>query len=117
MAQNENSISDDAIIRMQAIQLIAMRNEQPCLRDQFAMAALTGLISGSKGIAGFEPSDAIHAYRWADAMMEARKPKPRAIAIAEDAGNDPYHARDVHAVAEWLREAGKEMDEAAAGAE
>lgn len=53
------------------------------LRDQFAMAALTGILSITGGMAEGERgtipafvSDL--AYETADAMMEARKPKPSA---------------------------------------
>jgi len=43
------------------------------LRDQFAMAALTGLIPTIKAI-GWNPREmAQEAYRFADAMLEARK--------------------------------------------
>lgn len=73
MAQNDPSISDDTIIRLPAMQLIAMRSEQPCLRDQLAMAAPIPL-----QLYESDESFAINAgqrYRWADAMLEARKPK------------------------------------------
>lgn len=46
-------------------------NEQPILRDQFAMAALTdSLASGSNGTS---KEIAKWAYELADAMMEARQ--------------------------------------------
>lgn len=54
--------------------------DQMTLRDQFAMAALNALIAkeykddvkrGAKGV----PIFAQYAYEYADAMMEARKPK------------------------------------------
>tara|TARA_R110002096_G_scaffold406489_3_gene604767 strand:- start:486 stop:686 length:201 start_codon:yes stop_codon:yes gene_type:complete len=44
------------------------------LRDQFAMAALTGIIAGPpRGRAATPESDAKAAYQAADAMMEQRK--------------------------------------------
>lgn len=48
----------------------------PTLRDQFAMAALTGLISGASEHAGPEliPIVAKSAYALADAMIAARMP-------------------------------------------
>ena len=54
-----------------AAQLAEANENQPSLRDQFAMAAMTGLLSdptssGPKGCA-------TAAYLYADAMMEARK--------------------------------------------
>lgn len=48
-------------------------NEQPTLRDQFAMAALTGLLA-HEACAATEASEC--AYRYADAMLEARKVQP-----------------------------------------
>ena len=42
------------------------------LRDEFAMAALTGFVANPNNIAGTEES-AQWAYRYADAMIEARK--------------------------------------------
>lgn len=46
-----------------------LMEERVTIRDQFAMAALTGLIADDPIIA----SDVPEAYRYADAMMEARK--------------------------------------------
>lgn len=43
------------------------------LRDQFAMAALTGLLSKTNN--GVKPLWAKEAYEFADAMMEAREDK------------------------------------------
>jgi len=43
--------------------------EKPALRDQFAMAALTGILSRGMIEKGLEGS----CYQIADAMMEARK--------------------------------------------
>lgn len=48
------------------------------LRDQFAMAALQGLLSTAgapclHGLDGIEPTTATAAYKIADAMLEARK--------------------------------------------
>jgi hypothetical protein len=47
--------------------------EQVTLRDQFAMAALTGLISRASDF--MFPDLSQKAYRFADAMLEARKEK------------------------------------------
>ena len=47
--------------------------ETPTLRDQFAMAALTGLISRAPDF--MFPDLSQKAYRFADAMLEARKIK------------------------------------------
>lgn len=58
--------------------------ETTTLRDQFAMAALTGLCSDSTTLRNLfsscPPGEAMLAgsrgcYQWADAMLEARKPK------------------------------------------
>jgi len=46
--------------------------ETKTLRDEFAMAALTGFVANPNNIAGTEES-AQWAYRYADAMIEARK--------------------------------------------
>lgn len=47
--------------------------EAPTLRDQFAMAALTGFCAPHDEDWEDYETMAIHAYRVADAMMEARK--------------------------------------------
>ena len=48
---------------------------RPTLRDQFAMAALTGVITRSATYFGIEEFDkfAVWSYEIADAMMEARE--------------------------------------------
>jgi hypothetical protein len=47
---------------------------QKTLRDEFAMAALTGLVVANYGKKDIDPMDvASWAYGIADAMMEARK--------------------------------------------
>jgi hypothetical protein len=43
------------------------------LRDQFAMSALTGILAGGWNI--HEYSATVHAYLFADAMLEQRKDK------------------------------------------
>lgn len=51
---------------------VARRKDSMTLRDQFAMAALTGIIVNDTNI----PEDASrYAYEMADAMLEARKEK------------------------------------------
>lgn len=50
----------------------AMGFSQPTLRDQFAMAALTGLIASADLEAELHHF-ALDAYAIADAMLEARK--------------------------------------------
>ena len=50
--------------------------EAPTLRDQFAMAALTGLCASLNGTDNWEvlgKEAAIYAYEFADAMLEVRK--------------------------------------------
>jgi len=56
-----------------------LRRDQPSLRDQFAMAALTGLLANSKLASKFVDEQGCkkgmwehHAYAFADGMMEAR---------------------------------------------
>jgi len=50
--------------------------ENPTLRDQFAMAALTGLVSSLGDTDNEYFMFAGDAYLLADAMLEARKVKP-----------------------------------------
>jgi hypothetical protein len=45
------------------------------LRDQFAMAALTGFMGSGDCATGNHDATARLAYRFADAMLEARKEK------------------------------------------
>jgi hypothetical protein len=48
--------------------------EKPSIRDQFAMAVLTGLVASNCGKKNVDKRDvASWAYGIADAMMEARK--------------------------------------------
>ena len=52
----------------------SMTYEIATLRDQFAMAALTGLVVANYGRKDIDPMDvASWAYGISDAMMEARK--------------------------------------------
>ena len=56
-------------------ELTARAEQQPTLRDRFAMAALTGLLAGDS-VGGLSANGAAYgAYEIADAMLEARKPK------------------------------------------
>lgn len=48
--------------------------EEKTLRDEFAMAALTGLIANPQNMNALK-QNAEAAYRYADAMLEARKNK------------------------------------------
>jgi len=43
------------------------------LRDEFAMAALTGLLAGAYSESPSDKITALAAYKLADAMMEARE--------------------------------------------
>ena len=49
--------------------------QQTTLRDQFAMAALTGFMGSGDCATGNHDATARLAYRFADAMLEARKEK------------------------------------------
>jgi hypothetical protein len=49
--------------------------EQVTLRDQFAMAALTGFMGSGDCATGNHDATARLAYRFADAMLETRKEK------------------------------------------
>ncbi len=53
-------------------QIIVENTEQKTLRDEMAMAALSGML-GHPETNGFYDDFARHAYAYADAMMEARK--------------------------------------------
>jgi hypothetical protein len=50
------------------------KDDLETLRDQFAMAALTGLLN-SGGMSGDPLEDAAEAYKYADAMLKAREAK------------------------------------------
>lgn len=51
--------------------------EAPALRDQFAMAALTGMLAEDYSTTDLNPSEiASDAYGYADAMLKAREVKP-----------------------------------------
>jgi hypothetical protein len=58
-------------------EIARLKAAQPTLRDQFAMAALTGTITRSATYFGVEDfsSFAAWSYEIADAMMEARNAK------------------------------------------
>ena len=48
-----------------------LRRDHPSLRDQFAMAAITGLLSDTERDISYEKA-AVRAFEIADFMMEAR---------------------------------------------
>ena len=52
-----------------------MERDRLTLRDQFAMAALTGFMGSGDCATGNHDATAKLAYRFADAMLEARKEK------------------------------------------
>ena len=62
-------------LRLAVDRVADAQRAQPTLRDQFAMAALTGMFAGRPP--GELPAEdwAAAAYAWADAMIEARKPE------------------------------------------
>jgi hypothetical protein len=65
---------DDAYANKDKPKVIA--DATPGLRDHFAAAALTGMLSGRQPGGHYSPeSFAAYAYRCADAMMEARRAK------------------------------------------
>jgi hypothetical protein len=51
---------------------IKVMETSPTLRDQFAMAALTGMLAGNNGSLDIK-GDPDWAYKYADSMLEARK--------------------------------------------
>ena len=51
---------------------VTSEEQSPHLRDQFAMAALTGLLSGRSHV-GIRMDWSKAAYEFADAMMKARE--------------------------------------------
>lgn len=64
---------DYKVMYERQVQLNAkLQMDQRELRDQFAMAALTGLISDHNNMNSIS-QNAQSAYMYADAMMEARK--------------------------------------------
>ena len=54
---------------------LAKTKEQPTLRDQFAMAALTGILASSTGIMEDRMLYAAVSYSLANAMMAMREDK------------------------------------------
>lgn len=55
--------------------------EEDELRDKFAMAALTGIVSSQENMFGFNPERvAKKCYEFADAMLRIRKP----LRVVED---------------------------------
>ncbi len=79
---SRQSEADNEIIKLQAMQLIALRAQlaqgAPYLRDQFAMAAIGGIIqhANASDVNDFPKRFARWSYLMADAMLEARKVKP-----------------------------------------
>ena len=63
----------DVCVQLYEIQtrLIELRNEQPTLRDRFAMAAPPYVCSGGERTP--HELDAAWRYGWADAMLAARE--------------------------------------------
>jgi hypothetical protein len=59
------------LAEQQRAMIEAMGWSQPSLRDQFAMAALTGLLANPDAAKYKDRAEV--AYNYADAMMEARK--------------------------------------------
>jgi len=52
---------------------VTLKSDRTTLRDQFAMAALQGLISATSADTVFNAKgDSVLAYEYADEMMEAR---------------------------------------------
>lgn len=70
LSQNRSS---DSTERSNSVSHLQAAESLPTLRDQFAMSALQGILANQ----GYyiEPADELsrHAYRLADAMLEARK--------------------------------------------
>lgn len=54
---------------------LAELKQQPSLRDQFAMAALTGILASSTGVMADRSLYATVAYALSDAMMKEREEK------------------------------------------
>ena len=68
------SLKTDELKLRETIQsgFYSLKQEQPTLRDQFAMAALSGMLGHPKCAVSEPEKDAKWAYKYADAMMEAR---------------------------------------------
>lgn len=65
---------DNVRLSMAISKLERILFDKPSLRDQFAMAALQGMISATPENASFRDPDlsALEAYTYADAMLKAR---------------------------------------------
>jgi hypothetical protein len=50
-------------------------NSRQMLRDKFAMAALEGLLAGRDDLSAYADHTSCLAYKFADAMMQAREKK------------------------------------------
>jgi len=75
MTDDEKTLYErKTIVNIEGCQLPVVLSEAVTLRDQFAMAALTGLVVANYGRKDIDPMDvASWAYGIADAMTEARK--------------------------------------------
>jgi hypothetical protein len=75
MTDDEKTLYErKTIVNSEGCQLPVVLSEAVTLRDQFAMAALPGIVSANWGRVDVDRMDvASWAYGIADAMMEARK--------------------------------------------
>jgi len=71
-----NDLIVEVEYKIQNTKQVMTQEEKGTLRDQFAMAALTGLLTNPGCLNQHPPAYADYAervYKYADAMMEARK--------------------------------------------
>lgn len=67
----EKTVEENKWLHEQNDRLKGNRNENPTLRDQFAMAALSGILANPERF-GSAIEAATYSYEMADAMMEKR---------------------------------------------